>query len=266
MDCSCKLGIVNTSPYHPCHSDRPLRAPPAVVAAAFAAAALPNPVTNPDEHRAALAAFVDHWMDSPESDSVRCEVPGAPAVSLGDRWLPLVTDPGVRAWALQLYHMWGSLCRKVSVHGMLSVHEKGGALLPRLHASLRSWGLPQPLLLGRDAGGARRGGPARAPHHDAGAPSLLHPGGPIQGVLLLARPGRGRGRGFRGECVGPRLATHPHSRWLPRGCSFLLAPQGLLLGGARPAGLQAGSGSARERRGGGWVGGCMGVGEQAGWL
>lgn len=91
----------------------PLAAPPAEVAAAFDALALPEA---PEQRREALAHFCTHWLLPAGSDVLPA---AAPQLAAGPPpgWLPLVQEPEMREWAAELYRTWGALVRKVRLPG-----------------------------------------------------------------------------------------------------------------------------------------------------
>lgn len=95
--------------------DRPLRAAPEDVAAAFAILKC-SELSLPDPPLAArfdqLKSFLDQWTDEEGSDLVGvdpAQLPPPPPL-----WLPAVTDPAVRDWALHIHSLWGSLSRQLS--------------------------------------------------------------------------------------------------------------------------------------------------------
>lgn len=105
----------------------PLRAAPADVAAAFAAAALPDPRADPAAHVVALRSFIDAWFDPPESDLV-APFAAAPLPPPPPSWLPRVASPSARAWAAQLHATWGTLCRAAAP--CVAAHPDRHTLLP----------------------------------------------------------------------------------------------------------------------------------------
>lgn len=92
----------------------PLRAPPATVAAAFAAITIPNLIDNPTMHRTMLHEFIEEWFDPVESDLVAPYGPGGVTLPQPPAWMDALTPPEAQRWARHLHATWGSLCRAAS--------------------------------------------------------------------------------------------------------------------------------------------------------
>jgi alpha,alpha-trehalase len=91
----------------------PLTATPNEIAAAFVATSFPDPTTEPEAYSTALKSFIDTWFLPVQSDLIEpyASTPFPPPPA---DWLPNVTDPAVREWAIALHTTWGTLCRTAS--------------------------------------------------------------------------------------------------------------------------------------------------------